>query len=97
MTLLQQIHQQRAAISAVAQQYGASHVRVFGSVARGEERPDSDIDLLVELPRGYDLFSQRMPLTEALKELLQRPVDLIPEHELNPHLKIRILREAVEL
>lgn len=97
MALIEHIQQQRDVIDDLAQRYGARHVRVFGSVARGEERPDSDVDFLVELPRGYDLFTQRMPLAEALKQLLHRSVDLIPEHELNPQLKQRILDEAVEL
>jgi hypothetical protein len=97
MALIEHIQQQRDVIDDLAQRYGARHVRVFGSVARGEERPDSDVDFLVELPRGYDLFTQRMPLAEALKQLLRRSVDLIPEHELNPQLKQQILAEAVEL
>jgi uncharacterized protein len=45
---------------------------VFVSVARGEEGPDSDVDFLVDFSRGYDLFAQRLPLTEDLSELLQR-------------------------
>ena len=40
-------------IIAAGRQYGARYIRVFGSVARGEERPDSDIDFLVDLPPGY--------------------------------------------
>ena len=43
-------------------QFAAHHIRVFGSAARGEDRPDSDIDFLVEFPTGYDLFAQRLPL-----------------------------------
>jgi len=66
MTLTHQIQAQRAAISDLAQHYGASHIPVFVSVARGEERPDSDIDFLVELPRGYDLFAKCIPLTECI-------------------------------
>ena len=58
---------------------------------------DSDIDFLVDFPPGYDLFSQRIPLTECLSALLHRPVDLIPEHELNRHIRDAVLREAVEL
>ncbi len=48
-------------------------------------------------PRGYDLFKQRMALTESLRQLLHRPVDLIPEHEISPHLRERVLKEAVAL
>ncbi len=95
--LLNQIRTMRDSILALSQLYGASHVRVFGSVARGEERDDSDVDFLVALPRGYDMFSQRLPLAEGLANLLQRPVQVLPEHELNCHLRAHVLHEAVEL
>lgn len=72
-------------------------MRVFGSVARREETADSDIDFLVDFPKGYDLFLQRLPLTEQLKTMLNRNVDLIPEHELNPHMREQVLAEAIEL
>ena len=95
--LIETLQAQRDAIIALSEQYGARHIRVFGSVARGEEGPDSDVDLLVELPRGYDLFAQRLPLTERLSHLLGRRVELIPEHELNRHIRDQILTEAIEL
>lgn len=95
--LLEELRANRNAISALVNRYGARHLRVFGSVARGEERPDSDVDFLVELPRGYDLFEQRLPLAEKLAELVQRRVELIPEHELSRHIRERVLKEAVEL
>jgi predicted nucleotidyltransferase len=95
--LLDELRAKKAIISALGNQYGAQHIRVFGSVARGEERPDSDVDFLVVFPRGYDLFKQRLPLTERLTDLLQRRVELVPEHELNKPLRDQILKEAVEL
>lgn len=95
--VLDDLRLKKDAIVALGQQYGARHIRVFGSVARCEERPDSDIDFLVEFPRGYDLFSQRLPLAERLASLLKRHVDLVPEHELNPHIREQVLSEAVEL
>lgn len=95
--LLEELRANRNAIIELANRYGARHLRVFGSVARGEERPDSDVDFLVELPRGYDLFEQRLPLTERLAELVHRRVELLPEHELNRHIRERVLKEAVEL
>jgi predicted nucleotidyltransferase len=66
-------------------------------VARGEERADSDVDFLVDFPPGYDLFRQRLPLTEQLAELLHRRVEVIPEHELNRHIRDQVLNEAVDL
>ncbi len=95
--LLDELRGKKAAIEALGEQYGAQHIRVFGSVARREERPDSDVDFLVEFPRGYDLFTQRLPLTEKLAELLHRKVELVPEHELNPYIREHVMMEAVEL
>jgi len=95
--LIDEVHQKKTAIERLASEYGGKNIRVFGSVVRGEDKRDSDIDLLVDFPAGYDLFRQRMPLTEKLQQLLKRRVDLIPEHELNPHLREQILSEAVEL
>lgn len=87
--LLDDIHRKRDVIARLCQQYGARRLRMFGSVARREERVDSDVDFLVDFPRGYDLFAQRLPRMEKLTELLQRPVELIPEHELNRHIRDR--------
>jgi uncharacterized protein len=95
--LIDQIRELKPQLSGLAALYGASHLRVFGSVARGQERPDSDVDFLVELPRGYDLFAQRMPLAQGLSDLLHRKIDLIPEHELNRHLREQVLREAIAI
>ena len=81
----------------LAEQYGASNIRLFGSVSRGEEGPDSDIDFLVEFPRGYDLLGQRIPLIEKLSSLLHRRVEVIPEHELNRYIREQVLSEAVDL
>lgn len=94
---MEQLRARKSSILALGEQFGARHFRVFGSVARGEERADSDIDFLVELPRGYDLFAQRLPLVEKLADLLQCRVDLIPEHELNRHISEQVLNEAVAL
>ena len=88
---------QKKDIHALAIEHGASRIRVFGSVARGEETPNSDIDFLVDFPRGYDMFRQRIALTQKLSDFLQVSVDLIPEHELNKFIKRRVLEEAVDL
>ena len=95
--LLDELRARKSAIAALCNQFGARRMRVFGSVARGEERPDSDVDILVEFPRGYDLIAQRLPLTERLAELLQRRVELIPEHELSRHIREQAWQEAIEL
>lgn len=95
--LLDDLHRHKATVNALARRYGARRIRVFGSVARGQEGPDSDVDILVDFPQGYDLFKQRMPLAEELAELLGRKVDLVPEHELNQHIRQQVLNEAVDL
>ena len=95
--LIDQIRELKPQLSGLVAMYGASHLRVFGSVARRQERPDSDVDFLVELPRGYDLFGQRIPLAQGLSDILHRKIDLVPEHELNRHLRGQVLREAVDI
>jgi predicted nucleotidyltransferase len=95
--LLDDIRAQKTAIDRLSAEFGARRVRIFGSVARGDEALHSDIDLLVDFDRGYDLFAQRLALTRELTDLLGRPVDLIPVHELNPHLREKILSEAIDL
>lgn len=95
--LLQDLHNNRDQILALVYEHGGRNLRVFGSVARGEIRPGSDIDFLVDFPRGYDIFRQRLALAEKLSELLGCKVDLIPEHELNSHFRDSILNEAVYL
>lgn len=95
--LLTELRAQKGAITKLGNLYGARRIRVFGSVARGEDKPDSDVDFLVDFPRGYDLFAQRLPLAERLADLLHRRVELVPEHELNRHIRDQVLDEAVEL
>ena len=95
--LLEQLQQMNAQLNSLAERYGATRLRVFGSVARGEETSDSDVDFVVELPRGYDMFSQRIALQQDLGDLLHRKVDLVPEHELITHVRNHVLHEAVAL
>ncbi len=95
--LLDVLHKNKDRINSLGSQYGARRIRVFGSVARREERPDSDVDFLVDFPRGYDMFAQRLALADQLEILLARRVEVIPEHELNRHIKDRVIGEAVEL
>ena len=95
--LLDDLRQMKPALESIARRCGAKRLRVFGSVARRAERPDSDVDFLVELPPGYDLFNQRMALSQGLADLLQRKVDLVPEHELSRHIRGQVLAEAVEV
>jgi predicted nucleotidyltransferase len=95
--LLETLHAKRQVIAAAGREFGARRIRVFGSVARGEETVYSDIDFLVDFPPGYNLFTQRLPLAERLAEITSRNVDLVPEHELNRHLRPYVMAEAVDL
>jgi predicted nucleotidyltransferase len=97
LRLMDILRSRKAAIERLAHEHGARHLRIFGSVARGEERPDSDVDILVELPNGYDILRQRVRLTQKLAEAIGRKVDLIVESEMSPRLAANILAEAVEL
>ncbi len=95
--LFEQLQQQKSEIESLAQSYGAFGIQVFGSVARHEDKPDSDIDFLVDFPVGYNLFTQRLPLTKKLEELTGRKIDLIPIHELNKHIRSAVMQEATYL
>ncbi len=95
--LIDELHGRRDELIALGHRYGARRLRIFGSVARRQDKPDSDIDFLVDFPRGYDMFKQRIALTNAISDLVGRRVELVPEHELSPHLQSSILGDAVDL
>ncbi|MGI4790856.1 MAG: nucleotidyltransferase family protein, partial [Janthinobacterium lividum] len=83
-------------ILSLATQHGASNVRVFGSVARGEDNAESDIDILVDLEPNRSLFDLGGLLTD-LTILLQRDVDVVTEKGLRPSLRERVLQDAILL
>jgi len=78
----------------VAEDRGFRRLGVFGSVARGEDRPDSDLDFVVEPPKGADLFDV-MHLEEAFIAILGRDIDLVTYGGLDPELDRDILRDTV--
>lgn len=86
----------REAILKLAEQYGASNVRVFGSVARGEARPDSDVDLLVTFPPDTSIF-ELVGLWLDLKDLIGRDISLIADAIEDKRFLNRILKDAVLL
>ena len=97
MTLKQLIQDKREEILQIATKHGAFNVRVFGSVARGEETENSDIDFLID----YDLAktSPWFPggLLVDLEALLGCKVDIVTEKSLHHLIKQRILKEAIKL
>ena len=86
----------RQEILRLAARHGAHNVRIFGSVARGEARPDSDVDVLVDLEPGRSLFDLGGLLMD-LQDLLGCRVDVVTEQGLRPRIRERVLREAVPL
>ena len=89
----QLLQSKRKEIIQNAARHGATNLRVFGSVARGEARPDSDIDFLVNLEANRSLLDLARLLPE-LQALLNCPVDVVTEAGLRPRLRPQVLREA---
>lgn len=83
-------------ILALAAKYGASNVRVFGSVARGTADENSDVDFLVNLAPGRSLFDLGGLLYE-LQMLLGRNVDVVTPAGLRPRIRDRVLKEAIPI
>lgn len=83
-------------LRAIAADHGHRHLAVFGSVARGEARADSDIDLLVDAPEGVSSFDF-VRFQQLVEEILGRRVDLVDDGGLDPRLDEDIRREAVPL
>ncbi|WP_267926534.1 nucleotidyltransferase family protein [Desulfolithobacter dissulfuricans] len=87
------LQQKKNEILAIARQYGIVDIRVFGSVARGNESPQSDIDLLVKLEAGCSLLDLGGALVK-LEKLLGRKVDIVTEKGLHWYLRDKIKKEA---
>jgi uncharacterized protein len=96
MRLDELLKEKREEIIRVAAKYGASNVRIFGSVARGEERPDSDIDLLIDLEKGRTLFDLAGLILD-LEALLGCKVDVTTEGGLKPRIRDSVMRDLVSL
>lgn len=90
------LRRHRRAVIEFAARRGARNVRVFGSVARGEDTDTSDIDLLVDLDVGVGLVSLA-GLHRELAELLDVDVDVVPAAALKPAVRDEILTEAIVL
>ena len=90
------LEEKREEILRLAAKHGASNVHIFGSVARGEARADSDVDFLVELESSRSLLD-RVALIQDLEDLLGRKVDVATVKGLRDVWRDRILKEAVPL
>ncbi|MFH1730348.1 MAG: nucleotidyltransferase family protein [Planctomycetota bacterium] len=96
MSLAEFLESRRNDILRIARKHGARNVRVFGSAARGEDAPDSDVDFLVELEPGRSLFDHVALLLE-LEDLLGRKVDLVEPQGLHWYIRDKVIAEAVAL
>src|ERR1035441_6789755 len=96
MTLQELRDRRREEILQVAANRGARNVRVFGSVARGDNDERSDVDFLVEMEPGRTLFDLSGLLLD-LESLLHVSVDVVTERGLRPRVRERVLAEAVPL
>lgn len=90
------LKEKRIEIIETAAKHGVHNVRVFGSVARGEAGPESDLDILVELEVGRSLLDHAALLLD-LQELLGINVDMVTEKGLKARIKDDVLNEAVAL
>jgi len=96
VSLLDDLQRDRERLLAIAARHGAWQVRVFGSVARREEKPTSDVDVLVRFEPGRSLLDL-CTLGDELGDTIGRRVDVITDAALSPYLRARIVSEAVAL
>jgi predicted nucleotidyltransferase len=91
---LELVRSRRAEIQRIAALHGARNVRVFGSVARGGARPESDVDFLIDVePVTSPWFPAGLILD--LEKLLEKRVEVVTERGLHPMLRAEVLREAI--
>lgn len=94
MPLLDELRKNREKILAIAKDCGLTDVRVFGSVARGEEREDSDIDILVNRIKDVNMGLRTFGFPVALEEMFRRKIDFVIEPTLHWVIKDEVLKEA---
>ena len=86
----------REEVLRIAASHGARNVQIFGSLARGTARPDSDIDFLVRLDPGRSLLDL-VAIKQDLEDLLGCRVDVVTEAAIRPYIREEVLKEAVSL
>ena len=90
------LKEKREDILRIAAKHGARNVRVFGSVVRGEARPESDVDFLVDMEPGRTLLDMGGLLMD-LRDALGQEVDVVTERGLKTRIRERVLKEAMPL
>ena len=96
MSIRQSLQSKRAQILTIAARHGARKVRVFGSVARGTARRNSDIEFLVEMEEGRSLLDHAALILD-LERLLKRSVDVASERGLRRVVRTEVLKDAIAL
>ena len=96
MCMLDEIRAKRDEIYAVAREHKAEKLWVFGSCARKEETPESDVDFLVEFGEGSSLLSH-VHLMNALRDFLGRKVDVVSTRGIHPYIQNQVLSESVAI
>jgi predicted nucleotidyltransferase len=96
MSMAGTIRERRDEVLRVAARHGAGNVRLFGSAARGDDTPDSDIDLLVDVTGATTPWFPGS-LTADLEQLLGKRVQVVIRRSLSPLIRDTVLREAVPL
>lgn len=96
LTTLELIQDKKSDILAIAARHGANNIRLFGSVARGEDNESSDIDLLVSMEKNRSLYDL-IGLQQEIQHILQRKVDVLTDKSINSYLQAQILQEAISL
>jgi uncharacterized protein len=92
----QLIVKHRSEIKRIAMSRGACRVRVFGSMARGDAGPDSDVDILVDLEKGRSAFALGGILID-LQDLLGKRVEVVTAAALHPKIRDNVLSQAIDL
>lgn len=96
MNLKQTLEEKREKIIGIAAKYGASNIRIFDSIARGEANQNSDIDFLMDIESGKSLLN-RIALIQELEDLLECKVDVAKSENLHELIRAKILKEAIPL
>ncbi len=96
LTVGDTIFENREAIVRIAAKHGATQVRLIGSVARGQDSPDSDVDLLVTWSEGTSLLDQAA-MTLELESLLCRKVDIASDGWVKPSIRESVYRDAIAI
>lgn len=90
------LKEKREEILRIAHGHGARNVRLFGSVARGEAKPGSDVDVLVEMKPGRSLLDI-IAIKQDLEDLLGRKVDVVTEAAVSPYIRDAVFKGAISL